>query len=204
MGQGEPGLCCARRCPALPALPPELPQNSRVGMANAAFTAGRSRDTSGLLPTELWKGDKVWSLPGMAELAQDSHDPISSISLQLAGPDLLRAGYKQCQEKALCEYSGHTLLLQGHCSTRSWAAPLLQMLLGSKERISSAQAVVAESELKEIEFNQECCPGVFTESLAFGRAERRQQSQKWRKEKENQWGFHIKRLGKGAMLTKLH
>lgn len=58
---------------------------------------------------------------------------------------------------------------------------------GSKERINSVQAVVAESELEEIESDQECCPGdLTTESLPFGRAERRQQSQKGRKEKENQ------------------
>lgn len=39
---------------------------------------------------------------------QQGHDPSSSTSLQLAGPDLLRAEYKQCQEKgALSVFWAH-------------------------------------------------------------------------------------------------
>lgn len=70
-------------------------------------------DRSGLLPMELWKGGKVWSLPGMAVLAQL---PAGTPSHQQRSPSAAWAGFTQtrnsARKKALCQCSGHTLLLQ--------------------------------------------------------------------------------------------
>lgn len=158
-------------------------------MASAAFTAGRCRDTSGLLPRSGEKGCKGLIPPWQVCAGTASRrDTIPSAALPFSWLSLIYSdqSINSARKKVLCQYSGHTL----PCSTRSWAALLLQVLLcrqgGSKERINSVRAVVAESELEVFESSQECCPGVLTiESLPFGRAERRQQSQKWRKEKEN-------------------
>lgn len=185
-------------CPALLALPAEqsAPKQSRDW-----HEAGKCCFYSREVQTYLWaaahgavKGGAK-SDPCLAWLHwhsfQQGHDPISSISLQLAGPDLLRPEYKQCQEKGALSVVWAHLAAAGLLHRTLLGSSSAQMLLcrqgGSKERINSVQAVVAESELEEIQSNQECCPGVLTtESLPFGRAERRQQSQKGRKEKENQ------------------
>lgn len=67
-------------------------------------------DRSGLLPMELWKGGKVWSLPGMGcwHSCQQGHHPISSTFLR---PDLLRLETMPGKRQS-CQCSGHTLLLQ--------------------------------------------------------------------------------------------
>lgn len=148
--QGEPELCCATAGDAQPSHLSKVShrtlQSTGLSMASVAFTARRCRDTSGLLPRGCERQCKVWSLPGTASTGTRSHQQNFP---SLAGPDLLTPEYKQCQEKGICQCSGHTVLLQGHCSTRSWAALLLQMLLcrqgGSKGRINSVQAVVAEN-----------------------------------------------------------
>lgn len=175
---------------------------SKVSQSRAGTEDGKGCFYSREVQTRLWaaahgavKGGQSLSPPrhGCAGTAS-SRDTIPSAAFPFSWLRLIYSAWSinSARKKVLCQYSGHTLLLQGHCSTRSRAALLLQMLLcrqgGSERRINPVQPVVAESELEEIESNQEYCPRVFTtESLPFGRrAERRQQSQKWGKEKENQ------------------
>lgn len=152
--QGELGM----PSPASPPTWAKCPSKAGTAWAEEGECCFYSREVQtdlGCCPWSCERGAK--SGPSLAWLCwhscQQGHHPISSALLRLPGPGLLRLETVPGKRRSV-----GALGTPCCCSTRSWAAPLLQMLLcrqgGSKDRTDSVQAVVAESELEEIESNQ--------------------------------------------------